>query len=281
MSNPLIISTAAYDGYDLAVAFREIAETGVGLVEVAFIEGYTDPFTEDYFNADNAGKISALLAEYGLACMSFSAHVDLSREGIVDTFKKRMGFARQIGAQYIISNAAPLPNKGQFMENIAQLGQSAASLDMIIGLENPGDGKPNVIDSAEPAARAIEEIGLASVKINYDFGNLLSHCFGKIKPEHDYKQVVTQTAHFHIKDVAENDSGWYFSEIGKGTIDYQTILKELTAVADTVPLSLEIPLRVTRAPDASPRRAPQPVDLAEIRRVMTGSVNFVKQAIGG
>ena len=281
MSNPLIISTAAYDGYDLAVAFREIAETGVGLVEVAFIEGYTDPFTEDYFTADNAGKISALLAEYGLACMSFSAHVDLSREGIVDPFKKRMEFARQIGAQYIISNAAPLPNKGRFMENIAQLGQSAASLDMIIGLENPGDGKPNVIDSAEPAARAIEEIGLASVKINYDFGNLLSHCFGKIKPEHDYKQVVTQTAHFHIKDVAENDAGWYFTEIGKGTIDYQTILKELTAVADTVPLSLEIPLRVTRAPDASPRRAPQPVDLAEIRRVMTGSVNFVKQAIGG
>ena len=281
MNNPLIISTAAYDGYDLAIAFREIAETGVDLVEVAFIEGYTDPFTEDYFNEDNAAKISALLAEYGLACMSFSAHVDLSREGIVDIFKKRMAFARKLGAQYIISNAAPLPNKTQFMENIAQLGQTAASLDMIIGLENPGDGNPNVIDSAEPAARAIEEIGLASVKMNYDFGNLLSHCFGKLKPEQDYKQVTAQTAHFHIKDVAENDAGWYFTEIGKGIIDYQTILAELTAVSDSVPISLEIPLRVTRAPDASPRRAAQPVDLAEIRRVMTGSVNFVKQVISG
>ena len=167
------------------------------------------------------------------------------------------------------------------MENIAQLGQTAASLDMIIALENPGDGNPNVIDSAEPAARAIEEIGLASVKINYDFGNLLSHCFGKLKPEQDYKHVLAQTAHFHIKDVAEDDSGWYFTEIGKGIIDYQTILRELTAVSDSVPLSLEIPLRVTRAPDASPRRASQPVDLAEIRRVMTGSVNFVKQVLSG
>ena len=281
MSNPLIISTAAYDGYDLAVVFKEIAETGVDLVELAFIEGYTDPFTEDYFNEDNAAKISALLAECGLACISFSAHVNLSREGIVDIFNKRMAFARKIGAQYIISNAAPLPNKTQFMENIAQLGQTAASLDMIIGLENPGDGHPNVIDSAEPAARAIEEIGLASVKINYDFGNLLSHCFGKLKPELDYKQVMAQTAHFHIKDVAENDTGWYFTEIGKGAIDYKTILKELTAVSDSVPLSLEIPLRVTRAPDASPRRAAQPVDLAEIRRVMTGSVSFVKKVISG
>ena len=281
MNNPLVISTAAYDGYDLGMAFREIAETGVNLVEVAFIEGYTDPFTEDYFNDQNAAKISALLTEYGLACRSFSSHVDLSGEGIVDKFKNRMAFAAKLGARYIISNAAPLANAAQFMENIAQLGQTAAALDMVIALENPGDGRANVIDSAEPAARVIEEISVPAVKINYDFGNLLSHCFGELKPEQDYKHVLDQTAHFHIKDVAVNDSGWYFTEIGKGTIDYQTIIKEVAAYSDSVPLSLEIPLRVTRAPDASPRRASQPVDLADIRRVMTGSVNFVRQVIAG
>ena len=50
MDNPILISTAAYDGYDLATAFQEISRAGVDLVEIAFIEGYTDPFTEDYFN---------------------------------------------------------------------------------------------------------------------------------------------------------------------------------------------------------------------------------------
>jgi len=281
LNNPLVISTAAYDGYDLGVAFREIAATGVNLVEVAFIEGYTDPFTEDYFNDHNAAKISAQLAETGLACRSFSSHVDLSGEAIVDRFNNRMAFAAKLGARYIISNAAPLANAARFMENIAQLGQTATALDMVIALENPGDGRANVIDSAEPAARAIEEIGLPAIKINYDFGNLLSHSFGALKPEQDYKHVLDQTAHFHIKDVAVDDSGWYFTEIGQGTIDYQTILKELAAYSDSVPLSLEIPLRVTRAPDASPRRASQPVDLADIRPVMTGSVNFVRQLIAG
>ena len=282
MDNPLIISTAAYDGYDLAVAFREIAQTGVNLVEVAFIEGYTDPFTEDYFNDQNVEKISTLLEEFGLKCLSFSSHVNLAQEGIVDVFKNRMAFAQKLGVRYIISNAAPLPDKERFMENIAELGKTAASLNMIIGLENPGDGNPNVIDSAEPSARAIEEIGLDSVTINYDFGNLLSHCFGKLKPEQDYKHVLHQTGHFHIKDVAFDEStGWYFTEIGRGTIDYETILKELAAFSDTVPLSLEIPLRVSRAPDASPRRASQPVALEEIRRVMTGSVNFVRKVLAG
>lgn len=279
MNNPLIISTAAYDGYDLDVVFGEISETGVDLVEIAFIEGYTAPFTEAYFNEENAARIRALLARFHLECLSFSSHMDLARKGAVDIFKRRMTFAKNVGAKYIISNAASQQNKIRFMKNIAVLGRTAEALDIIIALENPGDGKANVIDSAEPAARAIEEIGLESVKINYDFGNLLSHCFGKIKPEEDYKHVLAQTAFFHIKDVAMNDSGWYFTEIGKGCIDYRTVLKELFAGSDPVPLSLEIPLRVRRAPDASPRRASQPVDLAKIRKVMTGSVNFIKSVL--
>ncbi|MBW2429827.1 MAG: sugar phosphate isomerase/epimerase [Deltaproteobacteria bacterium] len=279
MNNPILISTAAYDGYDLATAFKEIARAGVDLVEVAFIEGYTDPFTEEYFNDENAAKILALLAEHNLKCLSFSSHVDLSRDGIVEVFKNRMAFAKRLGAKFIVSNAAPLQNKSQFMQNIRELGQTAAGLKMVILLENPGDGQANVMDSGEPAANLIEEIGQENVKINYDFGNLLSHCFEKIRPEQDYKFVRDCAMHYHIKDVASEDSGWYFTEIGKGSIDYQKILKELAALSEPVPISLEIPLRISRAPDASPRRAALPVDIKRIRQVMEKSVAFAKRAL--
>ena len=281
MKNPILISTAAYDGYDLATAFKEISRAGVDLVEIAFIEGYTDPFTEDYFNDDNAAKITTLLAENNLKCLSFSSHVDLSRDGIVEVFKNRMAFAKKLGSQYIVSNAAPLQNKNQFMQNIKELGQTAAGLKMVIVLENPGDGKANVMDSGEPAASLIEEIGQENVKINYDFGNLLSHCFERKRPEEDYKFVRDCAVHYHIKDVASDDGGWYFTEIGKGTIDYRGILKELATLSKPVPISLEIPLRIRRASDASPRRAQLPVDLKEIRQVMERSVNFVKTALAG
>ena len=279
MHNPILISTAAYDGYNLATAFEEIAGAGVDLVEVAFIEGYTDPFSEDYFKDENAGKIGKLLAEHNLKCLSFSSHVDLARDGIVEVFKNRMAFAKKLGSKYIVSNAAPLHKKNRFMQNIQQLGQVAGAMNMVIVLENPGDGKANVIDSGEACARIIEEIGLASVKINYDFGNLLSHCFEKIRPEEDYKYVRNCAAHYHIKDVASDESGWYFTEIGKGSIDYGRILTDLADLSEPVPISLEIPLRIRRAPDASPRRATQPVDLNQIRQVMTASVKFVKTAL--
>ena len=279
MKNQILISTAAYDGYDLATAFKEISRIGVDLVEIAFIEGYTDPFTEDYFNDDNAAAITLLLAEHNLKCLTFSSHVDLSRDGIVEIFTNRMTFAKNLGSKYIVSNAAPLKNKSQFMQNITELAQTAAGLEMIIVLENPGDGKANVMDSGEPAANLIEEIGQETVKINYDFGNLLSHCFDKILPQEDYKFVRDCAVHYHIKDVASDDSGWYFTEIGQGTIDYQKILRELAALSVPVPISLEIPLRIRRAPDASPRRAALPVDLNDIRQVMRRSVDFVKSAL--
>ena len=279
MNNPILISTAAYDGYDLATAFKEIARAGVDLVEVAFIEGYTDPFTEEYFKDENAAKILALLAEHNLKCLSFSSHVDLSRDGIVEVFKNRMAFAKRLGAKFIVSNAAPLQNKSRFMQNIRELGQTAAGLKMVILLENPGDGQANVMDSGKPAANLIEEIEQENVKINYDFGNLLSHCFEKIRPEQDYKYVRDCAMHYHIKDVASDDSGWYFTEIGKGTIDYQKILKELAALSEPVPISLEIPLRIRRAPDASPHRAALPVDIKRIRQVMEKSVAFAKRAL--
>ena len=279
MKNPILISTAAYDGYDLATAFKEVSLAGVDLVEIAFIEGYTDPFTEDYFNDDNAAKINTLLADHNLKCLSFSSHVDLSRDGIVGVFKNRMAFAKKLGSKYIVSNAAPLQNKSQFIQNIKELGQTAAGLKMVIVLENPGDGKANVMDSGEPAANLIVEVDQENVKINYDFGNLLSHCFEKIRPEEDFKFVRECAVHYHVKDVASDDSGWYFTEIGKGTIDYQRILKELASLSEPVPISLEIPLRIRRAPDASPRRASQRVDLKEIRQVMERSVKFVRTAL--
>lgn len=279
MNNPILISTAAYDGYDFSVSFKEISDLEIKQVEVAFIEGYTDPFTEEYFSNANAKLILSILDTYGLTCLSFASHIDLSQDNAVDIFKGRMDFAKAIGATYIISNAGPEQRKKKFMENIEQLAQWAEPLDMMIVLENPGDGKKNVIDHGETAPTVIKQIGSKSVRLNYDFGNLISHCFEKLRPEDDYKPALPYTAHFHIKDVASDASGWHFTEIGRGDIDYDTILKELALEPNPHPLCLEIPLRVSRARDASPRRATSPVALKEIRRVMSGSLRFVQRAL--
>jgi sugar phosphate isomerase/epimerase len=279
MPNPILISTAAYDGYSLTTALEEISGLGIDLVELAFIDGYTDPFTEDFFSKPNADTIVSALAENHLVCLSFSAHMDLSRASAVDVFKRRMQFAKRVGARYIVSNAGPRQHRNDFMSNMKELAAIATDLNIVIALENPGDGKANIIDSAEACAEIIDAVGSDFVRVNYDFGNLISHLFEKVRPEEDYRKALAQTAHYHIKDVAPDISGWHFTEIGKGAIDYRRVLAELAVGASQKPLSLEIPLRITRAADGSPRRAASPVDLKKIREVMAGSLSFVKAAL--
>ena len=104
MNNPVLISTAAFDGYDLSVAIEEIAAAGADGVEVAFIEGYTDSFTEETFNQTYADQIRQHLTDHDITCRSFSAHMDLTKPNAVEIFTRRMEFACMLGAETIITN---------------------------------------------------------------------------------------------------------------------------------------------------------------------------------
>ena len=279
MNNPVIISTAPFDGYNLATAIKEIAAVGADGVEVAFIEGYTEPFTEEDFNQAHADEILSHLKINDIPCLSFSAHMDLTKDNAMEIFRKRMIFARMLGADTIITNAAPLAKKSEFLTTIQELGQAAKSIGIKIGLENPGDGKANVIDTAKQAGLVIDEIGLDTVGLNYDFGNLISHCFEKVSPEEDYHFALPQINHYHVKDVVKQGNIWKFSPIGEGMIDYTEILPAIARDPRPLTVSLEIPLRLARAADASPIRAAERVDLDYIRKVMKQSVAFVRKTM--
>jgi sugar phosphate isomerase/epimerase len=274
----LSISTVAFDGYSFETAFEEIAALGAKHVEVAFIQGYTDPFTEDYFNESNARAITGLLSRYGLGCFAFSSHINLGDEGAEVVFEKRMRFAKMIGASFIISNAAPVPQRGAFLCNIRNLALLAEKMELTIGLENPGDGIPNLLDSGREAESLIESVGSDRVRINYDFGNLVSHKFETVNPLEDYKSAIKVTGHYHLKDVRRGEQpGWVFTEIGKGSIGYGSILCSLSELE--IPISLEIPLRLYRAPDSRGVRAAHPVPLDRIRQVLFNSWSFVTRAL--
>jgi sugar phosphate isomerase/epimerase len=275
------VSTAPFDGYDLSVAISEIARLGIRYVEPAFIQGYTDPFGEEVFSAANAKRISRLLQEGGVSCFAFSAHMDLGSDDAVSIFTRRMEFARRVGAQVIVTNAALAEKRTSLLKNMQRLARTAESLDLVIGLENPGDGRPNVVNGGTDGALFIRELASDAVRLNYDFGNIVSHFFERRRPEEDFKEALPYCAHLHIKDVGGNEDGWYFTEIGRGSIDYDVILKHLSAEHDMLPVSLEIPLRVTRAKDASPRRRLHPIPLDHIHKTLRNSVDYVRARLRG
>jgi sugar phosphate isomerase/epimerase len=125
----------------------------------------------------------------------------------------------------------------------------------------------------------IKAIGSKWVGVNYDFGNLVSHCFEKVRPEEDYLACRDTIVHYHIKDVKADDWGWHFTPIGAGAIDYASILADIAKNEPDTPVSLEIPLRLRRDTKAQPSRLATTIPLTEVEAVLKESIAFVQKVM--
>ncbi len=271
------ISAAPYDGYEFPRVLESLASIGARHVEPAFIVGYTEPFDESAFTPEKARQYAAWLREHGLSCHAFSSHIDLGRPDALKVFLGRMDFARAIGARVINTNAAHRSNEKRFYENIAQLARHAEQLDLWIGLENPGDGSDNLLNVAADAPALLARIAHPRVGLNYDAGNTISH-----RPDVDMTAdaiaAMPLCLHTHIKDVRRNPDGFFFTPLGEGHVGCAPILDAVTR--SPLDLSIEIPLRLHRQPNAQPSRAPYRVPIADIEAVLRPALAFVHEHLG-
>jgi sugar phosphate isomerase/epimerase len=268
------ISAAPYDGYDFPRVLESLASIGARHVEPAFIVGYTEPFDESSFTPTQARQWQRWLQDSGMACHAFSSHIDLGRDDAVEVFRGRMDFARAIGVKVINTNAAARKLKKRFFANIEILARHAETIGLRIGLENPGDGSDNLLNMANDGPALLAAIGHPSVGLNYDAGNTISHR-PDVAPVDDALVAMPLCLHTHIKDVRIDANGYFFTPLGEGQIDCARILR---AVAQThLNLSIEIPLRLHRLPNAQPSRAPYRVPLQDIEAVLRPALAFVRQ----
>ncbi len=275
MERIISISTVAYDGHPLFEALDHLKRIGISHVELAFIEGYTDEYNESIFTLQYARTLRNRLHDLGLLCRALSAHMDLGSDEAVVRFGRRMEFAAEVGAAVILTNAAPGNEEKKFFSNIKPITAKAETLNLVVALENPGDGKDNLINTGKEGAELIKRINSHRIRLNYDFGNLISHLFEKVRPEDDFKHAVSCCAHLHMKDVKAGEEGWFFPPVGSGDIDYRMIIRDL--IPQDLSFSLEVPTRLRRRKDASPYRISPPPDIAEVDEALKASLAFVRR----
>lgn len=279
MSNRIIsISAAPYDGHEFPAMLDSIASCGAQYVEPAFIVGYTEPFDESTFSLSNVPQYTTWLKQSGLQCFAFSSHIDLGKSDSDTVFARRMDFARALGAKIINTNAASRTNADGFFRNIRILAAHAERLDMIIGLENPGNGEDNLFNLAEDGLSLLERVGSPYVRLNYDAGNTVSHRPGRVDPAKDALVAMPGCVHVHLKDVQTRIDGFYFVAVGEGDVDCAMILQAVKARPD-LNLAIEIPLRFHRNLAAQPCRNNSPVELFEIEAILRKSLDFVRQQL--
>lgn len=238
---PIAINTLAYHGYPLETAMEEIARLS-GHIEPVYISKYDPALAEDYFTPANARQLSSRLAALGLRLTAMASHMDLGLPDAVPVFRRRMEFASDIGARFILTNASRTPQAAQFFSNLEALAARAEALDLVIALENPGDGQDQLLGTGAQGVAILRRLGSERVKLNYDFSNIFTYSKGRMHPEQELDAVLPFIAHLHLKNVKSCDGAWPVCGAHEGIIDYPALFRRFPALRN-LPLSIEMPIR--------------------------------------
>ena len=267
------ISTVLFDGYPIEQAIEEIGRSGAAYVEPAFIRGYVD-FTEDDFRDEPAGRLLRLARGAGLSIHAVSAHMDLSLAGAGVMLERRIGFAEALGAKVLITNAGPASRVDAILSTVERLLPRLVEWGGILAIENPGHGSGDLIGSARDGRAFVNMLGSPHVRLNHDAGNVFTYSHERLQPADDYRAARDAIGHVHLKDIERSEAGWRFCAIGSGDVD---LAAYLAAIPADLPLSLELPLRLSRPGRGDPQRNVSPRPLAELNDALAQSLDFLKQ----
>ncbi|GGX98174.1 hypothetical protein GCM10007160_27090 [Litchfieldella qijiaojingensis] len=266
------VSTAAYDGYGFPEIFPSLARCGVKQVEVAFIEGYVEAFSDDDLTTAYGRELQEEMRRNDQECRYFSGHIDLGESNACQRLEARCRFASALGASFVITNAASLASSEIFLAQADELAAIARHYGMRILLENPGNRVANLFDHSAHIAPMLRKLETPEFGINFDVGNLLSHC-PDIDPLADALAAVSWGDHFHIKSCSKVAEGIVFTPLGRGDIDEAPLLREL--MKEGIPFSLELPFRLCRDRDAQPWRLDSAVPMKEIEENIIRSIRWI------
>ena len=265
------VSSALFDGYDMTTAVETIGASSATHVEPAFIKGYVD-FDESAFAETAARRLRDLIAASGTAVHAVSAHMDLGTADAPAMLARRIRFAAQLGARFLITNAGPRERERDVLRCIDGALALCEDGEVVLALENPGHGADDLVGTGTDGAALVGRYDSAHLRLNHDAGNLYTYSGGREQPAADLARCLPAVAHAHLKDVGERGDDWVFGAIGDGVIDYDAYWRRLPA---GLPLSIELPLRLRRAGRSDPRRAPESVPLPEIVTALERSLSFV------
>lgn len=235
------INTLAFHGYPLDAALEEIARF-CRYVEPVYISKYDSTLREEYFNETNAQSLRQRLEGLRLKVTAMGSHLDLGQADTVEVFRRRMEFARAIGAGMILTNATEKSRRTTFFRNIEKLAVYAEKLHLVIALENPGDGQDQLLGTGLAGAAILEELGSDRVRLNYDVSNVFTYSHGQRHPDEELEAVLPYVGHLHLKNVKSWEGAWPVCGLDAGVIDYARLFQRFPALSG-IPMSVELPLR--------------------------------------
>ncbi len=285
IAEDLALNTLVFHGRKFEEAFAMAAEMGFNYVEPACIKNYYPDIIDDsFFSSENGRNFLALTTDMGLKVKSVGVHFNMGDNlKDADEMIKRLDFAKEMGAEIVITNGAVKQNEKGFFDCIEKVTPVLEAYDLLLALENPGCGPPDsIIATGADGASLMHQLGNPHVRLNYDASNVYSYSKGSLLPEDDYLNAAPHNACLHLKQLKRDGDRWLFSALGDGVTDFGVILRGIRARYGTPYMSLELPVNHMRDQTLSICKntdfqvAPEHL----IRDIISNSVKFVAGLIG-
>jgi sugar phosphate isomerase/epimerase len=228
-----------FHGFLPNAAFDAFEQLGIRYVELPTSLGLAMAIPE-LMEKQDVDRLLANLQRRNLNAITLDVYADLNREFHTEFVKRRLDFAKEIGAKYIITDATRTPLDAAGLERlyntIRHLGDYAGNRDVIMCLDVHG----GLTSSGKRCLTFMEAIRHPFVRVNYDMANIVYHNEEPIDIIEDLKLIAPYVAHVHLKDTSGGYHQWSFPALGEGTINFPEIFKVLASVRYAGPLSLEI-----------------------------------------
>ncbi len=239
-------TTTCFLGFDPWVAFECLRSAGLHYVEIPALPARQSvEWRQTTFSPETLGPVGTQLlrerlAEMDLTPITVGAYASVLQPDDLQPLLRRIDFAQQLGASFVIIDAAgnepdgpaewrQLGNLGRFLGDYAQAHEVRLAFEIHEGLARSG----------AVARRLLDAIDHAAVGVNYDTGNAIFYN-DDVDPVADLEAIVDRVSHVHLKDTSGGRGAWAFGALGTGHVDLPRIVGVLKARGFRGPYSLEV-----------------------------------------
>ncbi len=239
-------TTSCFLGQDPWLAFDCLHRVGIRYVEVPAlparqsIEWRQTTFAPELLGASGARRLRERLSAMELTPITVGAYASVLEPDDVEPLLRRIDFAQQLGASFVIIDAAGNePVDMAEWRRVANLGRYLGDYAEAHGVRLAFEIHEGLARSGAVARKLLEAIDHDAIGVNYDTGNAVFYN-DDVDPVADLEAIVERVIHVHLKDTSGGRGDWAFGPLGSGHVDLARIVQILKRREFRGPYSLEI-----------------------------------------
>lgn len=259
------VSTAPYDGYELAQALDSIAAVGATHADPAFLAAASSE--DEAFDAARGRRVARSLREAGLEAHAVYADLDLGGPDAPTELQRRIDFAAAAGARLLVVPAPMRVDQRRVAGHLQELdARDRPAVDVLL-TPSLAAGPQALPDAAALVARcALPWLGLSFSVLQATVAQ------PGLSAADQFDALHADCRHLQLADARHAD-GWFCVAPGQGSAGCGAVLRARSAAR--LPVSLHLPLRLHRTRTGEIRRGPYRMPLADIESAVAAGLAFV------